>query len=86
MTNRDWQGSTGDSAWLHLGVSGREDMPEEEGQHHLGDVDGSRRLWGCNNWSRSLVDGSRKPPALPSRWPVVIDGLHVPHHMFRISS
>nr|XP_040259374.1 uncharacterized protein LOC109756748 isoform X2 [Aegilops tauschii subsp. strangulata]XP_040259375.1 uncharacterized protein LOC109756748 isoform X2 [Aegilops tauschii subsp. strangulata] len=42
-------------------------MPGEEGQHHLGDVDGSRRLWRCSSWSRSLAGGSRKPPALRSR-------------------
>uniref|UniRef100_A0A453EBX5 Uncharacterized protein n=1 Tax=Aegilops tauschii subsp. strangulata TaxID=200361 RepID=A0A453EBX5_AEGTS len=76
----------GDSPWRHLGVSDSEDMPGEEGQHHLGDVDGSRHLWRCSSCSRSLADGRRKPPALSSRRPVVVDGLHVPHHTFRIGS
>uniref|UniRef100_A0A453EC10 Uncharacterized protein n=1 Tax=Aegilops tauschii subsp. strangulata TaxID=200361 RepID=A0A453EC10_AEGTS len=51
-----------DSPWRHLGVSDSEDMPGEEGQHHLGDVDGSRHLWRCSSCSRSLADGRRKPP------------------------
>uniref|UniRef100_A0A453EBY4 Uncharacterized protein n=1 Tax=Aegilops tauschii subsp. strangulata TaxID=200361 RepID=A0A453EBY4_AEGTS len=55
-------GSAGDSPWRHLGVSDSEDMPGEEGQHHLGDVDGSRHLWRCSSCSRSLADGRRKPP------------------------